>query len=87
MSVIEKLAIISDTITKVMNFVISDELVKPDFEEYLATISAKNADSSKMQAYHSPQATWSPPRGRRSFPFVIARMVVFPKKNAKLPSG
>lgn len=54
MSVIEKLAIISDTITKVMNFVLADELVKPDFEEYLATLSAKNADSARIQALLIP---------------------------------
>ena len=54
MSVIEKLAVISDTITKVMNFVLSDNLVKPDFEEYLATLSAKNADSARIQALLIP---------------------------------
>ena len=54
MSVIEKLAIISDTITKVMNFVLSDETVKPDFEEYLATLSAKNADRTRIQALIIP---------------------------------
>lgn len=54
MSVIEKLAVISDTITKLMNFVISNELVKSDFDEYLATLSAKNADSARMQALIIP---------------------------------
>lgn len=54
MSVIEKLAIISDTITKIMNFVVSNEIVKPDFNEYLATLSAKNADTSKVQALIIP---------------------------------
>lgn len=54
MSVIEKLAIISDTITKIMNFVVSNETVKPDFDEYLATLSAKNADTSKVQALIIP---------------------------------
>ena len=54
MSVIEKLAIISDTITKVMNFVITDELVKPDFDEYLATLSATGADRAKIQALLVP---------------------------------
>ena len=54
MSVIEKLAIISDTITKVMNFVLSDETVKPDFEEYLATLSAKNTDRTRIQALIIP---------------------------------
>ena len=54
MSVIEKLAIISDTITKLMNFVVSNEIVKPDFEEYLATLSAKNADTTRIQALIIP---------------------------------
>ena len=54
MSVIEKLAIISDTITKVMNFVLSNETIKPDFEEYLATLSAKNADRARIQALIIP---------------------------------
>ena len=54
MSVIEKLAIISDTITKVMNFVITDEMVKPDFDEYLKTLSATNADRGKLQALLIP---------------------------------
>ncbi len=54
MSVIEKLAIISDTITKVMNFVITDEMVKPDFDEYLMTLSATNADRARLQALLIP---------------------------------
>lgn len=54
MSVIEKLAAISDTITKVMNFVITDEFVKPDFDEYLKTLSATNADRSRLQALIIP---------------------------------
>ncbi len=54
MSVIEKLSIISDTITKIMNFAVTNEIVKPDFEEYLATLSAKNADSSRVQALLIP---------------------------------
>lgn len=54
MSVIEKLSIISDTITKVMNFVLADEIVKPDFEEYLTTLSARNADKSRIQALLIP---------------------------------
>ncbi|MBQ9245908.1 SEC-C domain-containing protein [bacterium] len=54
MSVIEKLAIISDTITKVMNFVITDELIKPDFDEYLKTLSATNADRGRLQALLIP---------------------------------
>lgn len=54
MSVIEKLAIISDTITKVMNFVLADELTKPDFDEYLATIGVTNPDPSRVQAVLIP---------------------------------
>ncbi len=54
MSVIEKLAIISDTITKIMNFVVSNEIIKPDFEEYLATLSAQKNDSSRVQALIIP---------------------------------
>ncbi len=54
MSVIEKLAVISDTVTKLMNFVVSDESVKPDFDEYITALSAKNADRSRMQALIIP---------------------------------
>ncbi len=54
MSVIEKLANISDTITKLMNFVMTDETVKPDFDEYLATFSAQNADKNRIQALIIP---------------------------------
>ena len=54
MSVIEKLAIISDTITKVMNFVLEDEITQPDFNEYLATIGVQNPDPSRVQALLIP---------------------------------
>ena len=54
MSVIEKLAIISDTITKVMNFVINDTEIKPDFDEYLKTLSSTNADRGRLQALLIP---------------------------------
>lgn len=54
MSVIEKLAIISDTITKVMNFTVTSEIVKTDYEEYLATCGGNNADSARVQALLIP---------------------------------
>lgn len=54
MSVIEKLALISDTITKVMNFVINDTEIKPDFDEYLKTLSSTNADRGRLQALLIP---------------------------------
>ena len=54
MSVIEKLAIISDTITKVMTFTINDEVVKPDYEEYLTSCGGANADPARVQALLIP---------------------------------
>ena len=54
MSVIEKLSVISDTITKVMNFVLTSDIIKPDFDEYIAALSAKNADTSRIQALLIP---------------------------------
>ena len=50
MSVIEKLSVISDTITKLMNFVLNDEVVKLDFNEYLTSVSSKNERESSLQA-------------------------------------
>lgn len=54
MSVIEKLAIISDTITKLMNFISTNETIKPDFEEYIRTVSANNQTSVRVQALMIP---------------------------------
>ncbi len=54
MSVIEKLAVISDTITKLMNFVSTNETVKPDFEEYIKTVSANNQGNVRIQALMIP---------------------------------
>ena len=54
MSVIEKLSTVSETITNLMNFVISNETVKPDFNEYLATVSAKNSGNTNIQALIIP---------------------------------
>lgn len=54
MSVIEKLSVISDTITKVMNFVLTNEIVRPDFDEYLSALSAQNVDAGRMQALLIP---------------------------------
>ncbi len=52
MSVIEKLAVISDTITKLMNFTLNDEIVKPDFDEYLKAVAgAKNNIQAAMIPY------------------------------------
>lgn len=52
MSVIEKLSIISDTITNLMNFVMNNELVKPDFDEYLKAIASQgNSMQAKIIPY------------------------------------
>ncbi len=54
MSVIEKLAFISDTVTKIMNFVLSDDEIKQDFNEYLSALSVKNPDSNRVNALLIP---------------------------------
>lgn len=50
MSVIEKVTDISNTISKVFSFVLENEEIKQDFDEYLKTIGAYNAPPSKVQA-------------------------------------
>lgn len=54
MSVIEKFATISATITKLIDFVASDESVKDDFNDYLTSISAQNMTQSQVQAMLIP---------------------------------
>ena len=51
MSVIEKLSLISSTITKLMNFVLNDELIKPDFEEYLKTFGQNTNLQARLIPY------------------------------------
>lgn len=54
MSVIEKFATISNTITKLIDFVSTDDSVKGDFNDYMATISAQNMTNSQVQAMLIP---------------------------------
>lgn len=54
MSVIEKFSDISTTITKLIDFVSNDESVKPDFEDYMKSISAQNLTPSQIQAMLIP---------------------------------
>ncbi len=54
MSVIEKFATISNTITNLINFVSTDESVKEDFNEYMTTISAQRLSPSQVQAMIIP---------------------------------
>lgn len=54
MSVIEKFATISNTITKLIDFVSTDNSVKGDFNDYMATISAQNLNGSQVQAMLIP---------------------------------
>ncbi len=53
-SVIEKFTTISETITKLIEFVSTNDPVKDDFNDYLATISAKNLSPSEVQALLIP---------------------------------
>ena len=54
MSVIEKFATISNTITNLINFVSTDDSVKEDFNEYMNTISAQKLSPSQVQAMIIP---------------------------------
>ncbi|MDD3236793.1 MAG: SEC-C domain-containing protein [Candidatus Gastranaerophilales bacterium] len=54
MSVIEKFSTISNTITKLIEFVSTDETVKDDFNDYLLTIGAKNMTPAQVQAMLVP---------------------------------
>ena len=54
MSVIEQLSSISNSITKLMNFVANDESVKNDFEEYLKTVGGQNLPPQKLQSVVIP---------------------------------
>lgn len=54
MSVIEQLSAISNSMTKLINFVANDEVIKGDFEEYLKTVGAVNLPPEKMQSVVIP---------------------------------
>lgn len=54
MSVIEKFATISNTITKLIDFVSMDESVKGDFNDYMTTISSQNLSPSQVQTMLIP---------------------------------
>lgn len=49
MTIIEKLNTISDVMGELINFVQTDKIVKPDFEEYLTTVGAKDLTPSQLQ--------------------------------------
>lgn len=53
-NVIEKLNSISDVMSNLINFVQTDKDIKPDFEEYLTTIGAKNITPAQMQSVCMP---------------------------------
>lgn len=54
MSVIEQLSEISNSMTKLINFVMSDENIKDDFNEYLKTVGALNIPPEKLQSVVIP---------------------------------
>lgn len=54
MSVIEKFATISNTITRLIDFVSTDDSVKEDFNDYMTTISAHSMTPSQVQAMLIP---------------------------------
>lgn len=54
MPVIEKVTEINDTLKDIFNFMQSNETVKADFEEYLATIGSKNISLNQMEKIFLP---------------------------------
>ncbi len=54
MSIIDKIISINSVLKEIFEFVQSDSIVKPDFEEYLATIGAKNVTSAQIEKIFLP---------------------------------
>ena len=54
MAVIEKINEINDVIKEIFEFIQSNELVKSDFEEYIATIGARNISLNQMEKIFLP---------------------------------
>jgi len=54
MTIIEKFSTISDVMNSLINFVQTNEDIKPDFQEYLVTIGAKNPPESQMHSICMP---------------------------------
>ena len=53
-TVIEKLNSISEVISNLINFVQKDKDIKPDFDEYLTTIGAKDISTAQLQSVCLP---------------------------------
>lgn len=54
MTIIEKFNNISEVMTSLIGFVQTDEEIKPDFQEYLLTIGAKNPSAQQLQSIALP---------------------------------
>ena len=54
MTVIEKINEINDVIKEVFEFTQSNETVKADFDEYLATMGARNISLNQMEKIFLP---------------------------------
>lgn len=53
-TILEKFSTISEVMNNLIDFVQTDKEVKPDFEEYLATIGAKNPTPAQLQSICLP---------------------------------
>ncbi len=54
MSIIEQIISINDVLKEIFNYIRTDSVIKPDFEEYLATIGAKSVPSSQIEKIFLP---------------------------------
>lgn len=80
MSVTAQLSEISDAITDLMNFVVNDNEVRPDFDEYAKTVSSGNTSAAFFKSLILPYALErSLPESKKS---VIA---LFKEKNSGIP--
>ncbi len=54
MSIIEQIISINDVLKEIFNFIRTDKVVQPDFEEYLATMGAKTIPASQIEKIFLP---------------------------------
>ena len=67
MNVVEKIIGINEILKDIFQFVQGDDVIKPDFQEYLSTMGAMNATSTQMEKifipyiFESSAIVYSPP--------------------------
>ena len=54
MSIIEQIISINDVLKEIFNYIRTDSVIKPDFDEYLATIGAKTIPASQIEKIFLP---------------------------------